>query len=74
MTRKDYVDSRISNGGNFLKTDGSNFMTGDLNMNEQKVKNMLDPVNEQDGVNKRFLEAQLFNYLKTNGQNQMTYE
>ena len=45
LPRKDYVDSRISNGGNFLKTDGSNFMTGGLNMNEQKVKNMLDPVN-----------------------------
>ena len=43
LTRKDYVDSRISNGGNFLKTDGSNFMTDDLNMNEQRVKNMLDP-------------------------------
>ena len=54
LTRKDYVDSQISNG-NFLKSDGSNFMTGDLNMNEQKVKNILDPINEQDGVNKRFL-------------------
>ena len=59
---------------NFLKTDGSNFMTGDLNMNEQKVKNMLDPVNEQDGVNKRFLEAQLHDYLKTDGQNPMTFD
>ena len=49
-------------------------MTGDLNMNEQKVKNMLDPVNEQDGVNKRFLEAQLHDYLKTNGQNPMTFD
>ena len=74
LTRKDYVDSRISNSGNFLKTDGSNFMTGDLNMNEQKVKNMLDPVNEQDGVNKRFLEAQLHDYLKTDGQNPMTFD
>ena len=74
LTRKDYVDSQISNAGNFLKKDGSNFMTGDLNMNEQKIKNMLDPVNEQDGVNKRFLEAKLHDYLKTDGQNPMTFD
>ena len=73
MKRKDYVDSRISNGGNFLKTDGSTFMTSDLNMNEQKVKNMLDPVNEQDGVNKRFLEAKLHDYLKTDGQTSLSF-
>ena len=73
LTRKDYVDSHNTNN-NYLKVDGSNFMTGDLNMNEQKVKNMLDPVNEQDGVNKRFLEAQLHDYLKTDGQNPMTFD
>ena len=49
-------------------------MTGDFNMNEQKVKNMLDPSNEQDGVNKRFLEARLHDYLKTDGQNPMTFD
>ena len=72
MTRKDYVDRHNTNP-NYLKTDGTNMMTGDLNMNEQKVKNMLDPVDEQDSVNKRFLEAQLQDYLKTNGQTPMSF-
>ena len=31
-------------------------------------------LNEQDGVNKRFLEAQLHDYLKTNGQNPVTFD
>ena len=44
-------------------------MTGDLNMNEQRVKNTLDPTDEQDTVNKRYLESQLTDYLKRNGQN-----
>ena len=73
LVTKAYVDNHSSNN-NYLKIDGSNFMTGDLNMNEQKVKNMLDPINEQDGVNKRFLEAQLHDYLKTDGQNPMTFD
>ena len=42
-------------------------MTGDSNMNEQNVINMLDPQNEQDGVNKRYLELQLSDFLKRNG-------
>ena len=49
-------------------------MTGDLNMNEQRVKNTLDPTDEQDTVNKRYLESQLTDYLKRNGQNTMTFD
>ena len=59
---------------NFLKKDGSVAMTGDLNMNEQRVKNTLDPTDEQDTVNKRYLESQLTDYLKRNGQNTMTFD
>lgn len=51
----------------YVKINGSNFMTGDSNMNEQNVINMLDPQNEQDGVNKRYLELQLSDFLKRNG-------
>ena len=42
----------------FLKRDGSTFMTGNLKMNENHIESTLDPVNEQDAVNKRYLEAQ----------------
>ena len=81
---KKYVDDEIAkipsgSGGNidtsnFLKKDGSVAMTGDLNMNEQRVKNTLDPSDEQDTVNKRYLESQLNDYLKRNGQNTMTFD
>ena len=45
----------------------------ELDMNENHIKNVLDPVDEQDAINKRFLEARLHDYLKTNGQNPMTF-
>ena len=80
LVTKKYVDDEIakipsgSGASNFLKKDGSVAMTGDLNMNEQRVKNTLDPSDEQDTVNKRFLESQLNDYLKRNGQNTMTFD
>ena len=87
LVTKKYVDDEIAkipsgsggSGGNidtsnFLKKDGSVAMTGDLNMNEQRVKNTLDPTDEQDTVNKRYLESQLTDYLKRNGQNTMTFD
>ena len=82
LVTKKYVDDEIakipSGSGSikfiFLKKDGSVPMTGDLNMNEQRVKNTLDPTDEQDTVNKRYLESQLTDYLKRNGQNTMTFD
>ena len=73
LVTKAYVDGHSTNA-NYLKVDGSNMMTGDLNMNEQRVKNTLDPTDEQDTVNKRYLESQLNDYLKRNGQNKMTFD
>ena len=69
---KSYVDWRPAPQG-ALKTDGSNFMSANLNMNENRVEIMTDPVNEQDSVNKRFLEARLTDYLKRNGSEPMTF-
>ena len=80
VVTKKYVDDEIakipsgSGRSYFLKKDGSVPMTGDLNMNEQRVKNTLDPTDEQDTVNKRYLESQLTDYLKRNGQNAMTFD
>ena len=85
LVTKKYVDDEIAkipsgsgsgniNTSNFLKKDGSVAMTGDLNMNEQRVKNTLDPSDEQDTVNKRYLESQLNDYLKRNGQSPMTFD
>ena len=73
LVTKAYVDGHSTNA-NYLNVDGSNMMTGDLNMNEQRVKNTLDPTDEQDTVNKRYLESQLNDYLKRNGQSPMTFD
>ena len=69
---KSYVDSQISNAY-YLKLDGSNFMTVPLNMDENRIENIVDPQNEQDAVNRQYLESQLFEYLKLNGSTPMTY-
>ena len=80
LVTKKYVDDEIakipsgSGTSYFLKKDGSVPMTGDLNMNEQRVKNTSDPTDEQDTVNKRYLESQLTDYLKRNGQSPMTFD
>ena len=85
LVTKGYVDDEIAkipsgsgsgnvNTSNFLKKDGSVAMTGNSNMNEQRVKNTLDPTDEQDTVNKRYLESQLTDYLKRNGQSPMTFD
>ena len=42
-------------------------------MTGSRVENMTDPVNEQDSVNKRYLESQLFDYVKINGSEPMTF-
>ena len=73
LVTKGYVDGHSANA-NYLKVDGSNMMTGDLNMNERRVENILDPFDEQDAVNKRYLESQLSDYLKRNGQSPMTFD
>ena len=73
LVTKGYVDGHSTNA-NYLKVDGSVAMSGDLNMNEQRVKNTLDPTDEQDTVNKRYLESQLSDYLKRNGQSPMTFD
>ena len=39
----------------------------------RELKNTLDPTDEQDTVNKRYLESQLTDYLKRNGQPPMTF-
>ena len=75
LVTKKYVNDEIAKiPSDFLKKDGSVAMTGDLNMNEQRVKNTLDPSDEQDTVNKRYLESQLTDYLKRNGQSPMTFD
>ena len=39
-----------------FKLDGSTPMTGDIDANSNKIKNLADPTNAQDGVTKAYLE------------------
>ena len=49
---KKYVDDNSVNGSNYLKRDGTSQMTGDLNMNNQKITNLNNkPTTGTDGVN-----------------------
>ena len=47
-------------------------MNSNLNMNENRVANMLDLVNKQDAVNQRHLESTVFDYLGKDGTNTAT--
>ena len=40
-----------------LKLDGTNAMAANLNMGSNRIINVADPINVQDGVNKQFLDA-----------------
>ena len=52
LVTKGYVDSHYEN---YLKVDGSNMMTGDLNMNNHKIMNLEKAVNDNDAVNKKYV-------------------
>lgn len=43
----------------YLKTDGTNSMTGNLNMNSNKIINVLDPTLAQDGATKNYVDSKI---------------
>ena len=60
---------------NYLKLDGTNSMTGDLNMSNNQITHLSDPKNATDAINKQYLEKSHvkpshynneFKYLMTN--------
>ena len=62
---KSYVDTEITKVHQnldlapFIKKDGSRVMTGNLNMNEHKIVNLQDPIDDKDAINKKYFEDQL---------------
>ena len=42
--------------GRYLKRDGSNNMTNNLNINNKKAINLADPVDDKDATNKKYVE------------------
>lgn len=49
--------SKLADGANFLKRDGSVVMTGDLNANNNKVTNLLTPSASGDAANKAYVDT-----------------
>ena len=63
-SNKGYVDSEIrkipiTDSSKFIKKDGSVSMTGNLDMNNQFITYIKDPVNADHGVNKKYVDNQL---------------
>lgn len=61
---KGYVDEAIQNletnvGTDYVKVDGTNAMTGDLNMGGNHITNVEAPVNDGDAVNKQYFDSEL---------------
>ena len=49
--------SQLRDGANFLKKDGSVAMTGNLNLNNNKITNLATPVSDTDAANKAYVDA-----------------
>ena len=66
---KKYVDDSKVDGSSFLKLDGSRVMTGNLDMNNNRVYNVPNPTGSQQPVTLTFGDQ---TYLRVNGTNSMT--
>lgn len=53
--------SKLADGANFLKKDGSVSLTGNLNANSNKITNLANPSSNGDAVNLSYLNTQLSN-------------
>ena len=63
LVSKAFVDAEIAKipkaATDVLKLDGSKAMTGALDMNNNEIKNLKDPVNDQDAATKKWINTQL---------------
>ena len=46
---------------NFLRTDGSKSASGTLNMDTNKISNVVDPLNNQDAATKHYVDTTFVN-------------
>ena len=77
-TNKEYVDSEIQkvifNTSNVVLIDGSNIMSGDLDMGNNKIISLEKPTNDTDAVNKKYVDSQISKTIGTaNDENAFRY-
>ena len=60
------VSARYVNN-TFIRRDGSNDVGGDLSMNNHKLVNLSDPVEDGDVINKRYLESTTSTFFRRDG-------
>ena len=51
------MDDNKVDVSNYLKVDGTNKMTGNLNMDSKKIENLNNPTNEKDATNKKYVDS-----------------
>jgi hypothetical protein len=56
------ASSKLADGANFIKKDGSVAMTGALNMNSQLINNVTTPSSANDAANKTYVDT-IFNQI-----------
>ena len=65
LVSKAFVDAEIAKiphvaaATDVLKLDGTKAMTGALNMNNNEIKNLKDPVNDQDAGTKKYVDGEI---------------
>ena len=57
--------SKLADGANFIKKDGSVAMTGNLDLGSQKIVNLTTPSNNNDAANKAYVDTQIGNLSST---------
>ena len=64
MSQTNNENNRLFNEQTFVNASGDS-MIGELNMNNQKIKNLSTPTDDGDACNKQYLEAKLNQYIAT---------
>lgn len=61
LQQKKYVDDNKVDVSNYLKRDGTKKLTGDLNMDNYRIKNLNDePIRGTDGANKNYVDSTIY--------------
>ena len=75
VVNKGYIDTALAtkpNVNQVVLRDGSQDMTGDLDMNNKKIVNLADPIGANDVTNKAYVDSEVGKTLKLDGSGVMT--